>query len=99
MGPQRASLGPYEIRKKKGLTQPLKDKKIPGEPRKITWPGHLGTPRSLGSPEPGILGTCNRARFGLRQIKGVPRNTRNKRRYVPISHPMMQKRIRRLGDQ
>ena len=29
----------------------------------------------------------------------MPRNTRNKNKYVHINHPMMQKRIRKLGNQ
>ena len=29
----------------------------------------------------------------------MPRNTRNKNRYIPISHPMMQKTTRKLGKQ
>ena len=29
----------------------------------------------------------------------MPRNTRNKNRYIPITHPMMQKTTRKLGKQ
>ena len=59
-----------------------------------TGPGYLGTVGSSGSS-----GHATKTGLDLDSLKGVQRNTRNENRYVPISHPMMQKEIRRLGNQ
>ena len=44
-----ASLGSHETKERKSSAQPLKVRKIVGEPKKSTRLGYLGIPRSLGS--------------------------------------------------
>ena len=83
---------PWNEGKKKSSTR--QGQKIVRETSSENWAMILGDCQKLK-----ILGTWSKARVGLRQFKGVPRNTRNENRYVPISRPMMQKGIKKLRNQ
>ena len=81
------ALGLTKQRKEKSPTQPSKVRKISGEPRENTSLGYLGF---LGAWDPWDE---QHGQVGIKTIQeGMPRNTKNKDRYVSISHPMIQKR-------
>ena len=56
----------------------------------------VGIPRDC--QKPGVLGTYSKAGMRLRQLKrSVQKTQGTKNIYIFISHPMMQKGIRKLG--
>ena len=79
-------------REEEKKAQPTKVRKSLGSPMVKTGLGYPGTARGSGSLE-------HAAKLGLDQdnSKGMPRKLGNKNRYIPISHPMMQKTTRKLG--
>ena len=78
---------PMKQRRRKSPTQPSKARKSLGSPGKeLGW----DTWEFLGARDPRDI---QQSQVEIKTIQGdMPRNTKNKNRYVPINHIMMQKR-------